>query len=35
MLELNQISEDDFRRRESELLARLEEITKSKEGSRA
>jgi len=35
MLELNQISEDDFRRRESELLTRLEEISKTKEGSRA
>jgi hypothetical protein len=35
MLELNQISEDDFRRRESELLARLEEVTKTKEGSHA
>lgn len=35
MLELNQISEDDFRRRESELLARLEEVTKAKEGSHA
>jgi hypothetical protein len=35
MLELNQISEDDFRRRESELLARLEETTKAKEGSHA
>jgi hypothetical protein len=35
MLELNQISEDDFRRRESELLTRLEEISKAKEGSHA
>ena len=35
MLELNQISEDDFRQRESELLARLEEVTKAKEGSLA
>ncbi len=35
MLELKQISEDDFRQRESELLARLEEVTKAKEGSHA
>jgi hypothetical protein len=35
MLELKQISEDDFRQRESELLARLEEVTKEKEGSHA
>ena len=35
MLELNQISEDDFRQRESELLIRLEEIGKAKEGSLA
>jgi hypothetical protein len=35
MLELKQISEDDFRQRESELLTRLEEISKTKEGSRA
>ncbi len=35
MLELNQISEDDFRQRESALLARLEEVTKEKEGSHA
>jgi hypothetical protein len=34
MLELKQISEDDFRQRESELLTRLEEISKTKEGSR-
>ena len=35
MLELNQISEDDFRQLESALLARLEEVTKEKEGSHA
>lgn len=35
MLDLNQISEDDFRRQESELLARLEENTKPKGGSHA
>ena len=35
MLELNQISEDNFRQLESALLARLEEVTKEKEGSHA
>lgn len=35
MLELDQISEADFRQRESELLTRLEEIAKAKEGSHA
>jgi hypothetical protein len=35
MLELNQVSEEDFRRREAELLARLDETAHSKEGNHA